>query len=214
MGLPVVLREAGSCLLVGGGAVALRRARTLLAGGARLTVEAPEIAPEFSALTGEVELLRREYLSRTLAGYSLVFACTDKPEVNRRVEADARTAGVLVNCADAPDRSGFLLPATLRRGEFCVSFCCGGVPTLSAQLCREAGEAYPQALGEYAALLRELRTRLVADGQTRERREEILRALSRAQMRREIIAAGTAERMRERIGRILCAQYGLRIFCD
>ena len=54
-------------LIVGGGAVALRKARKLLPYGPRLTVVAPALRPEFQELEG-VALLRRPFEEADLEG--------------------------------------------------------------------------------------------------------------------------------------------------
>ena len=53
--------EGVPCLIAGGGRVALRKARALLACAPRLTVAAPRFLPEFQALeqAGKLRLLRR-----------------------------------------------------------------------------------------------------------------------------------------------------------
>ena len=77
--LPVFLRlESRPVLLVGGGTVALRKARFLCRAGARVTVVAPAIDPALAALLDEHggEWLRRRYRRGDLAGRDLVIAAT------------------------------------------------------------------------------------------------------------------------------------------
>ena len=79
-GYPVLLRLANrSCVLVGGGAVALRKARGLLAAGARLTVVSPELTPDLEDLVaqGALDLERRAFAPGDLADAFLVVAATD-----------------------------------------------------------------------------------------------------------------------------------------
>lgn len=161
--LPVVLTANVACLMVGGGAVALRKATAVLdafGASARLRIVSPELDAGFyadGALDSRIEWRDRCYQADDLAGVGLVFACTDAPEVNRLVASEARAAGVLVNVADAPAQCDFFLPATLRRGDLTVSFGSGGAPALSAALRQEAEEGYPQSLASFAGELRELR---------------------------------------------------------
>ena len=65
--------EGRPCLIVGGGAVALRKARKLLPYGPCLTVVAQSFVPELEALEGAV-LCRRAFRPRDVEGQALVVA--------------------------------------------------------------------------------------------------------------------------------------------
>src|SRR5262245_39337820 len=86
-------------VVVGGGRVAERRARELLAAGAVVRVVSPEAGAGLAGLaaTGALTVEPRPYRQGDLAGAALAVAATDDPEVNRRVAADGRDSGVLVN---------------------------------------------------------------------------------------------------------------------
>lgn len=126
---PVMLDvRSRACLVVGGGTVALRKVHSLVEEGARVTVVAPLAVPELEALAqrGPTSLERRRYRIGEAAGYALVFAATDEPEVNRQVHADARAAGVWVNVADEPELCSFQLPARVRRGSLELAIASAG----------------------------------------------------------------------------------------
>jgi len=62
---PVSLDVTGrACLVVGGGRVAARKARTLLDCGALVTVIAPSLAPEMDSLTGRLHAVERRVAVR------------------------------------------------------------------------------------------------------------------------------------------------------
>ena len=67
--------EGRPCLIVGGGAVALRKARKLLPYGPCLTVVAQSFVPELEALEGAA-LCRRAFRPRDVEGQALVVAAT------------------------------------------------------------------------------------------------------------------------------------------
>jgi precorrin-2 dehydrogenase len=115
-------------VVVGGGRVAERRVRELRAAGAVVRVVSPKLGAGLAGLAagGELAVEPRRYLQGDLAGAALAVAATDDPEVNRRVAADGRDAGVLVNRADAPDEGGFSVPAVLRRGDLTVAVATAG----------------------------------------------------------------------------------------
>jgi precorrin-2 dehydrogenase / sirohydrochlorin ferrochelatase len=115
-------------VVVGGGRVAERRVRELRAAGAVVRVVSPKLGAGLAGLAagGELAVEPRRYRRGDLAGAALAVAATDDPEVNRRVAADGRDAGVLVNRADAPDEGGFSVPAVLRRGDLTVAVATAG----------------------------------------------------------------------------------------
>jgi precorrin-2 dehydrogenase/sirohydrochlorin ferrochelatase len=115
-------------VVVGGGRVAERRVRELRAAGAVVRVVSPKLGAGLAGLAagGELAVEPRRYRQGDLAGAALAVAATDDPEVNRRVAADGRDAGVLVNRADAPDEGGFSVPAVLRRGDLTVAVATAG----------------------------------------------------------------------------------------
>ena len=145
-------------VIVGGGAVAVRKARGLLQAGAfRVRCVAPEIDPQLPAA---VERVAERYESRHLEGAGLVFAATDSAEVNAAVVRDARARGVLVSRADseADDAPGdFASPAVWRDGVACVAVSAGGSPAVAALIrdgLRERWDPRWTRLAEAAAVLR------------------------------------------------------------
>ena len=114
--------EGKNVLVVGGGRIALRKVKTLLPTGARITVVAPQFDPEFDALkSGEsassITLKNRPYEPLDLRGIFMVFICTDQPAVNAQVSNDARARRILVNNACDYLDGDFILPARMDFGE-------------------------------------------------------------------------------------------------
>ncbi|WP_245872916.1 precorrin-2 dehydrogenase/sirohydrochlorin ferrochelatase family protein [Deinococcus planocerae] len=136
MSLAALLDLRGEpALVVGGGAVALRRARTLLGAGLRVTVVAPDLHPDFAALPVRAE--RRPYLPADLNGQRVVVAATDSEAVNDAVTAGARAAGALVNHAGDATRGTLRFPAAVERGGVQVAVSTGRELPMLAQALRE-----------------------------------------------------------------------------
>jgi precorrin-2 dehydrogenase/sirohydrochlorin ferrochelatase len=121
--------EGRNVLVVGGGRIALRKIKSLVPTGARITVVAPQFDPEFEALASAFEqsalnnqgtslvLKRRSYEPLDLLGIFMVFICTDQPAVNAQVSNDARARRILVNNACDYLDGDFIVPARMDFGE-------------------------------------------------------------------------------------------------
>ena len=96
-----------AAVVVGGGAIGLRRAAVLQRFGARVTVIAPEIREKPEGIAG----LLRSYQSGDLTGAFLAVAATNDRAVNHAVYEEARDRGILVNVCDCPDECDFYFPA-------------------------------------------------------------------------------------------------------
>jgi uroporphyrin-III C-methyltransferase/precorrin-2 dehydrogenase/sirohydrochlorin ferrochelatase len=127
MRLPVFLEiEGRRVLVVGGGAVATRRGRALLAAGADVTVVAPDVSPELDS--AGVTVVRRGFDPGDVAGAWLVLACTDDATVNRLVATVARDGGTWCIRADDAAASDAWLPAATRVDDVTVAVSAGGDP--------------------------------------------------------------------------------------
>ena len=139
--LPVMLRVAGRrCVVVGGGAVAHRRVKSLHEAGAVVSIIAPQVEEQLLDLADTVA--RRPYRSGDLDGALLVVIATDDPAVNTEVAADARGGGVLVNQADDPSLGDVMIPAHAHHGPVTLAVHTRGIsPTAAGAIRRELSEA-------------------------------------------------------------------------
>lgn len=161
---PLMLEGASlSALVVGGGRVATRRVRSLLAAGAAVRVIARSARPELEALAGahsNLHITIGSYAPAAIADADLVIAATDDAAVNAAVAADARAAKRLVNVAHAPELGTCIVPAVHRAGDVVVAVTAGGVPAAAARIRDEIAHTvdhrYGDALGALAALRRAL----------------------------------------------------------
>src|SRR5579884_1830973 len=78
-------------VVVGGGSVAQRRMPRLLSAGARVRVVSPSVTPAVEGLVsaGRVDWVRRRYAEGDLADAWYALACTDDPDANAAVVAEA-----------------------------------------------------------------------------------------------------------------------------
>ena len=132
--------EGRPCLIVGGGAVALRKARKLLPYGPCLTVVAQSFVPELEALEGAA-LCRRAFRPRDVEGQALVVAATGDGALNREIAALCRARRIPVNAVDDKDNCTFLFPALVRRGPLSIGISTGGASPTAAVYVKEKIEA-------------------------------------------------------------------------
>ncbi len=136
--LPVGLSVRGRrCLIVGGGAVAIRKLENLLDYDTNITVVAPDVHEriEYYAGKGLLELEKRAYCSPEAASFGLVIAASDDRELNEQISRDCREHGVPVNVVDSPDLCDFIFPAVVRRDCLAVAVTSDGkAPFISGHL--------------------------------------------------------------------------------
>lgn len=177
---PIALRIAGrTCVVIGGGLIAARKADDLLRAGAKVRAVAPEWSVEFDRLAaghgGAVERQTRRFEPRDLDGALLVFAATDDRDAQQAVFRAAAARGVLCNVVDVTDLCEFHVPATLRRGALSISVATDGdFPLLAVKLrdrlARLVGPAFGPALRTLAAARAAVRRRHPDDQAARVRR--------------------------------------------
>jgi len=157
MDFPVNLKLAGRrALVVGGGAVARRKAAALGRAGAEVVAVAPAFGRSFPA----ARLVRRSFRATDVAGAFVVVAATDDARVNRAVHAACVRRRVPVNVVDVPELCTFTVPATLRRGALTIAISTNGaVPALAKAIRRELERLYPARFASIVARLGRERSR-------------------------------------------------------
>ncbi len=162
--LPVFLRLADKrCLVVGGGAIALRKAEHLLRAGSRVRLVAPEIDPRLRELAGErdLEIVEREFVPTDLDGVACVIAATDVDSVNAEVSRLAQARELPVNVVDNPALCSFIMPAMIDRSPVQIAISTGGQSPVLARLLRARLEsAIPGSYGHLGRLAEEYRERV------------------------------------------------------
>ena len=137
--------EGLTVLVVGGGAVALRRAETLARCGARIRAVSPVFREGFPP---DSELLRRPFAAEDLDGSALAVAASDDREVNRWVGREAQARGIPVSVADAAGESTFFFPSLISEGPTAASVSSAG---LSCALTRRLSDRLRSVWGAWVA---------------------------------------------------------------
>ncbi len=151
------------CVVIGGGNVAFRKARSLADAGAKLRVVAPVICPEIAGeFSTAHEVVEKEYDTSDITAAYLVVAATDDAGLNTRIAADCRERGILINAVDQPDDCDFHVPAVVNRGRIQIAVSTSGhSPAMAGWLKREIDRNLGPRLGEGLGIIAEARSRLI-----------------------------------------------------
>ncbi|MCL1634730.1 siroheme synthase CysG [Luteimonas sp. SX5] len=150
-------------LVVGGGAVARRKALALLESGARVVVGAPQLDPGLMAWAaeGRIDTYSGAFDPAWLDDVWLAIAATGDAAANRAVAAAGETRRVWVNVVDDAAASAFHVPARIERGPLQIAISSGGGAPMLARRLRETLEAQlDSSLGALAELLTRERARI------------------------------------------------------
>jgi uroporphyrin-III C-methyltransferase/precorrin-2 dehydrogenase/sirohydrochlorin ferrochelatase len=162
---PVFLDLRGRrSVVIGGGAVAEQKVRSLVAAGAHVTVVSlPPVTPALEALARRrsIELERRPYRRGDLQGARLAIAATDDRATNAAVWAEAEQLGVPLNAVDDLEHCSFIAPAVHREGDITVAVSTAGKsPALAVRLRQRIARLVGRAEARLCELLGELRPEL------------------------------------------------------
>ena len=156
-------------LVIGGGHIGMRKAATLVAEGALVTILTREVLAPVPA--GVAEVVVRDFQPGDLAGYLFVVAATGDKRVNDLIELEAKQRATLLNVVDDLERGDTYFAALHRQGDVVVAVSTSGSAPALAQWIRNAiAHALPSNLGQVAAQLRDERAALHAANVTTEGR--------------------------------------------
>ena len=166
--LPIFLRmQNRPAVVVGGGAVAARKAELLLKCGAHVRLVAPALGASARELlrqhgdAAQLSHLEAAFAAAHLKGATLVIAATDSDLVNGQVAQAARAGGIPVNVADDAAHSDFILPAIVDRAPVIVAVSSSGATPVLARRLRELIESLlPARLGSLARFAGAQRSRV------------------------------------------------------
>lgn len=151
------------CVVIGGGEVALRKIRGLLAAGAAVKVIAPKICADVEELflRGEISLLREKFSEELLSDEVILIAATDNAEVNRQAAQAAKARKILVNVVEG-EGGNFNVPSSIRRGELLLTISTGANSPAFSKFIRqmleaELGENFSAGLEIISARRREVK---------------------------------------------------------
>ena len=202
---PVFLDLRGqTCLIVGGGRVAERKAQPLLDAGAAITVVSPALVAELQKLvaSGAIRHHAKSFDESDLDGAFLVIAATDAVEINRNVGRLCRQRGILVNVAAPPEESSFIVPSTVRRGSLSIAISTGGIsPALSKKIRLSLEETFGPEYEPVLEKMGALRKRLMSEIDDESVRRKVITAVVESDVI-DLYRAGKDEEAERRVREI------------
>ncbi|MEJ2116896.1 MAG: NAD(P)-dependent oxidoreductase, partial [Alphaproteobacteria bacterium] len=164
--LPIFLHTKGKRVAVsGGGTIAARKTETAMKAGAHVQVFAASLSDEFRPLSVQpnFEHITRQATPADIQGCALIFAANEDETADRAIAEIANAASVLVNVADSPDLSDFIMPSIVDRDPLVVAISTGGASPVFARMIRARLEStLPAAYGRMVAFVGKHRKRLGA----------------------------------------------------
>ncbi len=151
------------CVVVGGGQVALRKVKSLLECGAKVTVISSDICAELETLAVGTALIltRRNYRLGDLKGASVAYAATNDLKVNHRVAEEGKREFVLVNVVDNAAESDFIVPSYFSRGDITLAVSTSGKsPALARKIRSTLEKDFGNEFAELALLINDVRSNL------------------------------------------------------
>ncbi len=203
---PVCLKLDGKkCLIVGGGKVAERKVKSIIAYGAKVYVVSPQLTEwmEKAAEEKKITVIRRNYTTTDLENAFLVVGATDNQLLNNRIAEECHERDILVNIVDDQNKGNFIVPAVLRQGSLIISIATNGKsPMLARRLREELAQVFGPEYGEFLELMSNLRDHVISTVPEESRRRDIFYQLVYSDII-DLLRTGQHERIKERVNHVL-----------
>jgi precorrin-2 dehydrogenase/sirohydrochlorin ferrochelatase len=164
---PVFLELGGRrVVVIGGGAVAVRKVQSLLTAGARVVVVAERVEDMLTAMCQgtDAEIITSRYSKSYLAGALLAIAATNDQQLNRQIYKDCQELDVLCNVVDVPELCDFFVPAVVKRGDLQIAVGTEGqCPAYAGHIRKKLEEIFTEQHGQFLAELEIMRKQIVED---------------------------------------------------
>jgi precorrin-2 dehydrogenase/sirohydrochlorin ferrochelatase len=179
---PIFIELSGRrAVVIGAGAVAVRKAQPLLEAGARLVIVAEKISYMMTALCRDTnaELIKDKYSKSYLSGAVLAIAATNKKDLNKRIYKDCQELEILCNVVDEPELCDFFVPAVVKRGSLQIAIGTEGhYPAYAGHIRKKLEKTFTDEHGRFLAELEVIRKQIIKDVSDTAERKTILGQLA------------------------------------
>ena len=162
--LPIFINiRQRSCLVIGGGDIALRKINLLIKAQAKVDCLSPLFCEGIINLSknGNVNLINKSFEPDDMKDYAIIIASTDDSSVNSLISQLAKQAKIPVNVVDSPELSSFIMPSIVDRSPVIIAVSSAGKAPVLARLIRAKLETViPSAYGVLAEIAGEYRQKV------------------------------------------------------
>ncbi|MGP4077355.1 NAD(P)-binding protein [Halobacillus sp. K22] len=175
----MVQLENRRAVIIGGGKVACKRARTLIESGAQVTIVSPHLTSELSVMAADslVEWKKKLFQPNDIKDAYIVVIATNNELVNEQVwQSSSRVP--LVNVTGEAERGNLQFPGHIKRGRLSIAVSTGGAsPKLAARMKEELEQKYNHDYEDYVDFLYTCRQYIKRSRLSSEEKQETLKKL-------------------------------------
>ncbi len=193
------------CLLIGGGAIATRKARLLQKAQAKIFVLSPDVDSELLEIVKDSggAYYAEQYDVAYLDDKVLVISATNDNVLNERVAKDCHARKLPVNVVDNPAVCSVIMPAIIDRSPLIIGVTSGGEsPVLARRLRTELESNIPAAYGDLAKMASDFRQQVKDSFPSDVDRRRFWEAVLNGDIAENVLSGNSAlarERLQEKI---------------
>lgn len=179
---PIYLELSGRrTVVIGAGAVALRKVQALVEAGGRVTVVAEHIPASLNEafLATRAEIIISSYSKNYLVGATLCIAATNDHPLNQRIYNDCQELEILCNVVDQPVLCDFFVPAVLKRGNLQIAISTeGGCPAYAGHVRKKLEAMFTDSHGQFVEELEKVRQYIITEISNPDQRKAVMGELA------------------------------------
>lgn len=165
------------CLIVGGGKVALRKAKAMSYFDAAVYVIAANIIQEIKDIKA-ITWYEKEIQLEDIDSYDIVIAATDNKMLNHSIYTVCKEKKIPINSVDNIENCTFIFPAYIKQKDVVAAFSSGGkCPVVSQYLKEEMEKIMPCCIGDIAGYIGDIREDIKNRAITEPIKKEIYREI-------------------------------------
>jgi len=154
-------------IIVGGGSVAERKAKTLLEYGAIIHIVSRQLTNKLNKLVEDkqIKYLGEKFREEDLNDAFVVIAATDDKELNHEISEISRKRGLLTNAVDQPSDCNFIVPSITKRGDLIIAISTSGKsPALAGKIRKELEKQFDIKYESFLVLMGRVRNEVMSRG--------------------------------------------------